>query len=75
MTTISHPDSGESGAAGRARGDTREGAQRLREPFNIAPRTNVPSFITSGDYRQELTPGEIVVVVSEGRRRRDAMAG
>ncbi len=35
------------------------------EPFNIAPRTNVPSFITSRDYRHNLTPGEIVVVVSK----------
>ncbi len=35
------------------------------QPFNIAPRSNVPSFITSGAYRHELTPGEIVVVVSK----------
>ena len=34
-------------------------------PFNIAPRTSVPSFITSGDYRQQLLGGEIVVVVSK----------
>jgi hypothetical protein len=34
-------------------------------PLNVASRSNVPSFITAGDYRQELTPGEIVVVVSK----------
>jgi hypothetical protein len=32
--------------------------------ISVAPRTNVPAFISSGQYRQNLTPGEIVVVVS-----------
>jgi hypothetical protein len=33
--------------------------------FKLAPRTNVPDFISSGQYRHQLTPGEIVVVVSD----------
>ena len=33
--------------------------------FILAPRTNVPAFISSGQYRHQLSPGEIVVVVSD----------
>jgi hypothetical protein len=33
--------------------------------ISVAPRTSVPSFISSGQYRRQLSPGEIVVVVSE----------
>jgi len=33
-------------------------------PMKISPATSVPAFISSGQYRQQLTPGEIVVVVS-----------
>jgi hypothetical protein len=32
--------------------------------FNFAPQTNVPKFISAGDYRHDLRPGEIAVVVS-----------
>jgi hypothetical protein len=31
---------------------------------DVAPHSTVPTFISSGTYRQHLTPGEIVVVVS-----------
>jgi len=34
-------------------------------PFDVTSRSNVPSFITAGDYRTQLKPGEIVVVVSQ----------
>jgi hypothetical protein len=34
-------------------------------PVNITPHTTLPKFITKGDYRRQLSPGEIVVVVSE----------
>jgi hypothetical protein len=32
--------------------------------LNVQSRTSVPAFISSGEYRQYLTPGETVVVVS-----------
>ncbi|HKD89471.1 MAG TPA: hypothetical protein VKB62_13155, partial [Streptosporangiaceae bacterium] len=32
--------------------------------INLSHRSSVPAFISSGDYRRELKPGEIVVVVS-----------
>jgi hypothetical protein len=32
--------------------------------FSFAPQTNVPKFITAGEYRHDLRPGEIAVVVS-----------
>ncbi|HUA40492.1 MAG TPA: hypothetical protein VMA32_02925 [Streptosporangiaceae bacterium] len=33
-------------------------------PINVSPHPTVPAFITSGQYRQQLSPGEVVVVVS-----------
>jgi hypothetical protein len=33
--------------------------------FDIYPHSTVPTFISSGDYRQQLSPGETVVVVSD----------
>ncbi len=33
--------------------------------LDIAPHSTVPTFISSGNYRQHLKPGEIVVVVSD----------
>jgi hypothetical protein len=34
-------------------------------PLKISTHTTVPEFISSGQYRRQLSPGEIVVVVSE----------
>jgi hypothetical protein len=34
-------------------------------PLKISPYTNVPKFISSGQYHRQLSRGEIVVVVSE----------
>jgi hypothetical protein len=34
-------------------------------PLKISPHTNVPKFISSGQYQRQLSRGEIVVVVSE----------
>ena len=33
-------------------------------PLDLTPHTTVPRFISSGQYRRQLAPGEIVVVVS-----------
>jgi hypothetical protein len=33
-------------------------------PLDLTTRTNVPGFISSGQYRRQLAPGEIVIVVS-----------
>jgi len=33
--------------------------------LKISPHTNVPKFISSGQYRRQLSPGEIVVVISD----------
>jgi hypothetical protein len=34
-------------------------------PIKVTPYTSVPKFISKHDYRRQLSPGEIVVVVSE----------
>jgi hypothetical protein len=34
-------------------------------PIKVSPHTTVPTFISSGQYRRQLSPGEVVVVVSE----------
>ncbi len=33
--------------------------------ISVAPRTSVPVFISSGRYQRQLSPGEVVVVVSQ----------
>jgi hypothetical protein len=33
--------------------------------ISVAPRSNVPEFVSSGQYHRYIAPGEIVVVVSE----------
>jgi hypothetical protein len=33
--------------------------------LSLAPRSTVPAFMSSGQYRRQLSPGEIVAVVSE----------
>jgi hypothetical protein len=35
------------------------------EPIKISPYSNVPAFISSGQYRRQLSPGEVVAVVSD----------
>jgi hypothetical protein len=34
-------------------------------PIKVRPHTSVPTFISSGQYRRQLSPGETVVVVSD----------
>jgi hypothetical protein len=34
-------------------------------PLKVSHHTTVPTFISSGQYRRQLSPGEVVVVVSE----------
>jgi hypothetical protein len=34
-------------------------------PIKVSPHTTVPTFISSGQYRRQLSPGEVIVVVSE----------
>ena len=34
-------------------------------PIKVSHHTTVPTFITSGQYRRQLSPGEVVVVVSD----------
>jgi hypothetical protein len=33
--------------------------------ISVAPQTSVPTFISSGQYQRQLSPGEVVVVVSQ----------